>query len=45
MKFGRGIGFYGTESPKRKQAVTGDTGSNLNAVVRDLLIELDQNWV
>ena len=41
LKIGRGIGFYGTE-PIRQQTVTGDTGSNLNAVVRDLLIELDQ---
>ena len=41
LKIGRGIGFYG-QNPVRKQTITGDTGSNVNAVVRDLLIELAQ---
>ena len=36
-----GVGFYG-QNPVQKQEVTGDTGSNVNAVVRDLLIELAQ---
>ncbi len=41
LKIGRGIGFYG-EDPKRRQTVSGNLQTQLDDVVRDLIIELAQ---